>query len=913
MDLKLAQLELEKEMVSAGVVRFNKNNDRAIEGGQAGDTQWFRRLTREFVKPMADALQAYKDYYNGRSGRTSATLTSLNCLTNEQAAFIAIKTIFDSLTTGETPAQHLAIRIGGRVEDEIRFSKLSDTSPEYINSIKESLKKRLNKSYTFERDSLVHAEKELKLLSDFQALSLGGVDKLEIMRLLDIGDDKYNRLSEKAEYAVDIDRWLSWSQTEQLHVGAKLIDIFANNMLLDGLPIVKKVNVSTGHSGKKRTPAAIVPTSALEAWVEEYKEVMQYMSPAYAPCVIQPRDWTSPFNGGYHCKDVARRIRMVKHKDKEHVRTLTRKKMPRVYQAINKLQSVAWKVNEPLLAIANEIRLRGLPLGMPQMDKLTKPLCPVPAIYAELRGAELMACLDEDQKEAFMQWKRDTVTYYKEEQERKADVRTTIATIDQALKFKDFDELFFVYTLDFRSRVYCQSSLLSPQGGDLSKALLPFAEAKPLGKTGEYWFKVQGANVWGWDKEDFDERVSRCETEDFKEMCLDIAADPISFTEWTAADKPWQFLSWCLEYADLIEHVEDGNDAKTFKSRIPVAMDGSCSGIQHYSAMLRDEVGGAAVNLVPSDKPQDIYNEVALVVKSWMESIIEDHTQDVPDWGSISAKFGNVTSYKYAEEWLRISIKRGMTKKPVMTLPYGSSQLTCRDSISDYLNDLQAKANKQALASGMPTGNIHNFTNAEGEMPIKGALSFASGMTWSAIGEVVIAARAAMRYIKNLTKLIAQSGNSFYIEAPTGFVVKQTIYEETKDKQVFTSMLGGCKFRVTEQTSIIDVVRMQSSCAPNFVHTMDASHLILSVCYFDIAKINSIAVIHDSFGTHACDTEELRYLLRRSFVDMYLSYDVIQHVKDFNEEVHMMEFDVEVPEKGNLVLEDIMDSKYTFG
>src|SRR3546814_16441857 len=47
-------------------------------------------------------------------------------------------------------------------------------------------------------------------------------------------------------------------------------------------------------------------------------------------------------------------------------------------------------------------------------------------------------------------------------------------------------------------------------------------------------------------------------------------------------------------------------------SRIPVALDGSCSGLQHFSAMLRDEEGGAAVNLLPAERPQDVYKRVAV-------------------------------------------------------------------------------------------------------------------------------------------------------------------------------------------------------------------------------------------------------------------------------------------------------------
>ena len=795
-DLHAIQLELEAEMHGAGILRFSKNNQRSLDSGSASEADWFRRLTREFVRPMADAVIAYKDYYKGRRGKPSACLSHLKCISPEAASYIAIKTIFDSMAGHTTSAQSLANHIGRRIEDEVRFTKLSEAAPEYIGAIKDSLKKRANQSYKFEHDSLVHAEKELKLLSNFQKLHEGEVDKLEIIRLLEIDFDKYEDLLSKVEYAIDFDRWIPWAVNDVLQLGAKMIDIFANNMLLNGKPVIERVTISTGTIQNRNTPAAIVPTDELEAWVEEYKQVMGSMSPAFEPCVVQPKDWVSPFNGGYHSKEVSSRLNLVKCPDKKHLKRLSKSQMPEVYSAVNSLQAVRWQVHSKVLGVANEIRLRGLPIGMPRMDKIERPSCPVPAIYSELRGAELLAVLDDEQRAEFSKWKRATVHYFSSEQKRRSDVRETIATIDQGIKFKDYDVLHYVYTLDFRSRVYAQGSLISPQGGDMQKSLIRFADSVALGSTGSYWFKVHGANVWGEDKLEFDERVSHCETDEFKEMCLDIAADPISFTKWTEADKPWQFLAWCFEYAELIEWVEDGNAEADFQSHVAVAMDGSCSGIQHYSAMLRDEVGGKEVNLLPSKRPQDIYRAVSDIVSGWMESVLEDYTQDVPMWSKIAEKFGAVKGYKFAQEWLRVSVSRAMTKKPVMTLPYGSSQLTCRDSMGDYLNDLQSKADKKALAQGKVAMPINNFTEKEGELPRSEAVSYASMMTWQAIGEVVIAARAAMKYIKDVTKKIADRGEALEWVTPLGFIVKQSVFEIREDKQVFTSMLGGCKFRV---------------------------------------------------------------------------------------------------------------------
>lgn len=45
-----------------------------------------------------------------------------------------------------------------------------------------------------------------------------------------------------------------------------------------------------------------------------------------------------------------------------------------------------------------------------------------------------------------------------------------------------------------------------------------------------------------------------------------------------------------------------------------VLQDGSCNGLQHYAALGRDLEGGASVNLVPSDQPQDVYKGVAVGV-----------------------------------------------------------------------------------------------------------------------------------------------------------------------------------------------------------------------------------------------------------------------------------------------------------
>jgi DNA-directed RNA polymerase, mitochondrial len=44
-------------------------------------------------------------------------------------------------------------------------------------------------------------------------------------------------------------------------------------------------------------------------------------------------------------------------------------------------------------------------------------------------------------------------------------------------------------------------------GDDLSRGLLLFGESKPLGERGLRWLKIHLANLYGFDKSTFDERV----------------------------------------------------------------------------------------------------------------------------------------------------------------------------------------------------------------------------------------------------------------------------------------------------------------------------------------------------------------------------------------------------------------------
>ena len=102
---------------------------------------------------------------------------------------------------------------------------------------------------------------------------------------------------------------------------------------------------------------------------------------------------------------------------------------------------------------------------------------------------------------------------------------------------------------------------------------------------------------------------------DFAKDAQKIAANPKRELLWTEADKPFQFLAWCFEWAKLTST----GKLETF---LPVSMDASNNGLQILSMLIRDPYGMSATNVLPTETPADIYKVVAERVEGYLLSLI---------------------------------------------------------------------------------------------------------------------------------------------------------------------------------------------------------------------------------------------------------------------------------------------------
>lgn len=639
-----------------------------------------------------------------------------------------------------------------------------------------------------------------------------------------------------------------WSATNIAQVGDWCVDLLVRVGMIE----TEVVRVSS----KKTKKVANVSDEVLDCVIER-KQVVSYFRPRRTPFVEPPLDWPGLVGGGYHTRRMQNtHARCIKASPTqlERVRAAD---ISVVTETINALQKVGWCVNQRVLSVLKDLyrpytgKPKPEPLAIHQRDKET---------------------WTEGEKEMHKAWKRVRSEWYTEQKLGKYKSARTASTIMMAEEFGQYPVIYFMYFADWRCRYYPVTSCLSPQGPDEQKALLQFSEGMGLPDANAVkWFFLHGTSKYGFDKTDVQERLDWVAQN--HDLILAVAQDPVGTRHLWQADevsKPWQFLAWCFEYSDYIRLGKD------FVSYLPVSMDGTCNGLQNYSAMGRDPIGAAATNLLPSEKPNDIYQQVANVVS---RLIVNDPSP-------------------YARLWLEHGINRKVVKRCVMTLPYGAKKFSFTRFIQfDY------------LAVYRPD----NMSPDEW----KEAASFLGEYVWKAIRMVVVAAIKLMEYfIRACRAITAQKGvEEVWWMAPNGCPIVQAYYK-VEYVQCRSRVTGTTKLNVMMESDRIDKIAHADGISPNIIHSCDASHLSFTVLAAAREGIRHFAMIHDDYGTHAANAETLARLIREEFAKMY-SQNVFEQLADClesqiaDEEVRA-KIHASRPELGDLDVTKVVDSTFFF-
>jgi DNA-directed RNA polymerase len=810
------QINLEEEMTNYGVQKYHKEITDNFENSKLNTV-----LTANIIKSFHNLVEkqytewsSNKAMFNGKAFRIMSNFKDLRVV-----SFIATKIIINNLYVFKTLTS-LSYHIGAALETEALFLKYKDTHKAYYNSIRQSLKER-NAGRVWE---------EVVVKTKFK--------------------DK--------GYGID----LGWTNKDKIRVGLKLIELFIETT---GLIKIKR------GIGDKRT---VCLTQEGQQLIEKLNYKLELLQPFYLPMVCPPRDWLTGLEGGY-ISPYIKQCQFIKTIDREYLKSINKDNLPKVFEAVNALQSTAWRINDKILDTIKYFLDNNYIIDN-VLDFSDVSFTTFPEHLKDKSKEELT----EEDKEEIKKWKREVFFQHKSDIRTKSKRFLYYQQVYIAEKFQN-KTIYFPHNLDFRGRVYPIPVILNPQGTDLSKSLLTFANASTVTNEEQMdWLRVHGANCYGKDKVSFADRIEFIKS--IEDDIKSYAENPTTDLGWTQTDSPFMFLAFCFEYSSYLK------TGLPFETNLPIALDGTCNGLQHYTAILKDSRMARMVNLSPSDKPSDIYQVVADSLIKKLTTLLENDDE-------------NST---LIDKWLSLGINRKVTKRPVMTLVYGATKVSCTDYIQEYLTDNYS----------LDYLHQHFGVGETKEECLFKVCQVLAKYLWEVIKEDLFAACATMHYMRQVVKAANSKKQAIRWKSPLGIQVVQE-YKQNKKVRLETELFGSMTYmNCMTETNVIDTRKQISSICPNFIHNLDSTMLLNYILLAKEEGITNFSCIHDSIGTDCTNTSLSSHLIRDAFVGLYQDNILLDFTKQVTDRLSEKELKKipSPPVEGDLDLRDVWDSDYFF-
>jgi DNA-directed RNA polymerase len=806
------QVALEQEMVLRSTDAIGALIAKAEERGRAHANPYGTSIFRDYVEAVSAALQTEIDLTKGRVGSGAAWLTAFQPLDPKAVAYIAVRNALNLCMANPSGVRRqVFIR-------HLAYKVYTECAMEHFGVVDNATFLMLNRKF------------------------IANLTKSESHKLKTL-----QNAAKKKGITLPI-----WTLNQREQVGLLLM-LFLEQA---GMLLIPKQKFFKEHRMVFLTEQVMTQADDIARYVAENAAVS-------GPCYAEPLPWRYEDGrpvGGWHTPAMQERFGLVvMHGYRPYPFEVPQS----VLDSLNALQGTRWRINRPVLQA-----VRGVAAAFSTKEVVSMADKPAPT-RPEILGTTEASQMSQAQRSALQSWKYAMRDWHTERKHLMEKFMALSLALRMAGRFQDAESIHFVYHLDSRGRAYPRTVGVNPQGTDLQKALLHFADGLPLdSKDAVRWFKIHGANKAGFDKGTFDERCAW--VDDHADAIALYAENPVDNRGWADADKPLQFLAWCFEFAAW------QRDPKSFVSHIPISMDGSCNGLQHLSALLRDATGGAATNLVPAERPKDIYQIVADAA-----------------WAKLANPVPEETDPRLRLMWRETGVDRGAAKRSVMTMPYGVT----RHSAMGYVQ-----------ADFLDKGKGPNFHITERNAAAKVLMH----ALWPAIGEVVVKGREAMVWLKAAGRQLAKglkTDASISWELPNGFRALQW-YPDYEMVKIHTKLYGVVQVKVayTSALSVLEpnISQHANGLAPNFVHSLDACHLHSTVGAAMARGIKSFAMIHDDYGTHAANSEALYHVIREQFVRMYSGKSPLLAFQEAHPELPA------VPEAGTLDVRQVLKSEFFF-
>lgn len=818
-----------------------------------------QKMIRGAIPLVADAIRAWVASAETKKGRPSAALAPLKEVDADVIAYCGLSKTFMAAAK-DMPLTNLAAGVGRTIQAELEALAIQVRDPK--------------------------AAKRFLRLAEGEAR------------------ESVNRKRHE-DLTADLDVSLDWTSRTQVIVGSVVV-----NCILTAVSPIFERGIIKDYRG---TVPVIVLTDEALGVLATMAERAAWLQPVLKPMVVKPRAWERYDTGAYLSPNLSRTVPLVKTFSREHQKLIKEAirsgECAELLEGLNAIQETRFAIDKRVLEVIQWTRLEA------KQPSKSFPLSTLPLLPEKTTTDEWLA-LDPAARSVLSR-RRKAIRDIREA--AGIDGGVFNGDIMTAEDLSIVPEFYLPASLDFRGRVYAVPHF-NPQRSDHIKAMFHFAEAVPLGADGGMWLSIHLANCGDFEKVSKQPFDVRCNwVKENIDKIIDVARDPAGTYEfWGAASEPFCFLQACFEYGAWAA----SGFSPEFPSTIGVALDGSCSGLQHYSAMTRSEEEGYHVNLLPRDTVGDIYGVVAVQATSTLSSTAEG--------GCISSAMILANGFGRSE-----------CKTNVMTYFYGSSQFGMRDQHMDSLmRPLGDKVTLNELGAHPYAMTVQKEDKETGEVTERLDGGFTCAMTlaqhiYAAVVTVAPKADEAAQWFQQVAAILAHESLPVIWKTPVGLPVVQRYSEYTSkvvnlwlyDRKVMVptstdkldddgNVLARLQCLVREApTKRINKKKARSAISPNVVHSLDGSHLVRAVVMAKREGITAFQLIHDSFATHAGNTGKFFRVIREAFVSTYETYCPFTEIDTYARSV-LSEDGIEklppIPAKGTLDLKAVLASDFAF-
>ena len=585
----------------------------------------------------------------------------------------------------------------------------------------------------------------------------------------------------------------------------------------------------------------------------------------HVPMVAKPRRWSSFDVGGYLTTSSGfLRIKNQEVAQRRYAEAaMERGDLDGYFAGLNVLGETGWRINYDVFQVMRKAWNSGEAIGKLALEDPQVKIPPRPTSNDQLSQRK---------------WAQEV----EKAEQSKAGIHSHRCFQNFQLEIARafLNETFYLpHNIDFRGRAYPIPPYLHQMGADNCRGLLLFAEGRELGEAGLRWLKVHLANVYGFDKASLSDREAFA-MENMHEI-IDSTDKPLDGRKWwLEADDPWQCLATSFELRNAL----NSPDPTKYVSHLPVHQDGSCNGLQHYAALGGDHAGAQQVNLEPGDLPSDVYTGVAEMVKA---EIVDE------------AAKGNTLA-----QLLEGKITRKIVKTTVMTNVYGVTFMGATRQVRKRLEELYPEL--EHTPQGRMTVQLSVYIAAKIFRALGAMFSGAHDIQYwlgdcatrinASLTPDQLDAMAAKYAAEKAAKTDPQDANAVSKEKPLIIGARKLSpraaatlrtplfrcsvtwttplklpviqpYRDAKLKRIDTPSQSMSISSPSFHDGIHKRKQLQAF-PPNFIHSLDATHMMLSAVK---CRENGLtfSAVHDSFWTHAADVDQMNEILREEFVRMH--------------------------------------------